>query len=280
MLLCTYTSLLKGGCIMFKKVFFFILVLVVSIQLVSIVSAEEKTQWTFDDETVDDWVLGGSGGDFYIDDGGLFMTGGDAWLLSPIRMQNFILEANITYESGHSGLIFRANKSGSERSVVIIAGNLVKFFSFPDYQGTFTEVYDVEIYPSNTYNLKLVVNNDSLKVYVDNTLAMEKEIAAPVEGQDYIGAFQYSGSSWMDHFFVTAWNENEVGVTPTAVAPTISPTPTNTPKKTNEPIATITTKPTKDNPKDTNSIFAPILIGVAAIVVVTIVFIIIKRKAK
>lgn len=206
------------------------------------------------------------------------MSGGDAWLLSPVRMQNFILEANIDYESGHSGLIFRANKSGSSRSVVIIANGLVKYFSFPGYEDTVTKVYTVEIRPNNTYNLKLVVNGDSLKVYVDGELAMEKTIASPVSGQDYMGAFQYMGTAKMDHFYVSDWNKDETGVTPTPGDPTPAPTE----KTTENPVYTVPVLPdsSANDHKIINEILPVIVAGISAIVVVTIIYIVIKKKQK
>lgn len=56
---------------MYRKIFFIVLIIVLSLQLVSAEAAAEKTLWTFNDESVDSWLKGGSNGKFYVEDGGL-----------------------------------------------------------------------------------------------------------------------------------------------------------------------------------------------------------------
>lgn len=261
---------------MLKRILFFIILVIIGFSLVLIASATEGAKWDFDHD-IDDWILGGvAPGEFDIQDGALVMTGGDTWLLSPTRMENCIIDTDISYESGHSGVVFRANASGSTRHVVLIASGLVKYFKSPGYDTTVTEVHDFEVYVGDTYHLRIVVNDSSLKVYLDGELAIEKDIGKPVTGEDYIGCFQYSGSSLMEYLYVTEWSEEEANKTP---EPT--PEPTAEPVETEDIVVTESPKPTesvkdKDKDKDKN-ILLPSLI-VLAILAAVVIFVIIKKK--
>lgn len=268
---------------MLRKLIVFMLSVLMSVTLVSTVCAAEKTQWNFDDDNIDGWVEGGANPNFTGENGEIIMVGDDAWLISPLRRQNFILEANITQQTGHSGLIFRANADGSARSVVIISAGLVKYFSFPDYSGTVTEITDIPIEFDTPYKLKIAVNNDSLKVWVDDKLAMTKTIKVAIDNQDYMGVFQYGGTATVDNFNVSVWNESGIGVAPTA---TIAPTATNIETKTANPVTTKLATPTPAKTNENNEInkikekpILPIII-IASILVVgsAITFIIMKKK--
>jgi len=274
---------------MLRKLIVFMLSVLMSVTLVSTVCAAEKTQWNFDDDNIDGWVEGGANPNFTAENGELIMVGDDAWLISPLRRQNFILEANITQQSGHSGLVFRANADGSARSVVIISAGLVKYFSFPDYSGTVTESTDIPIEFDTPYKLKIAVNNDSLKVWVDDTLAMTKTIKVATDSQDFMGAFQYGGTATVDNFSVSVWNEGGIGVPPektNTIAPTATNIATSSQTKTANPVTTklATPIPAKTNINDENNKnkekpILPIII-IASILVVgsVITFIILKKK--
>lgn len=285
---------------MFRKLVVFTIAVLMSVTLVPTVYANEKTQWNFEDNNVDDWVGGGQGPDFSVGGGELTMSGGDAWAFCPVRRQNFILEADVTQQAGHTGLIFRANEDGSNRSVVVISSELVKYFSFPDYAGTHIENTDIPIEIGTTYKLKISVNKDTLKIWVDDALVMTRTISLPVDGEDHMGVFQYSGTATFDNFNVSEWNENGTGVVATTntvakntSAPSVSvnnsvsatqaaktPTPVST--KLSTPVPASNAKNSNVNEGNKNKYILPIIIvvGVLALGSASAIIIIKKKKIK